>query len=152
MVHTALWPHGCYWTQISTKNESLFSWSTFSQEQKFDLMPNFEISCKQTDEQTNKHTLWTSQVTYSRHSWNTRSAMTLHKEEQRKDREPWAISSCLRVSPRAENRSSLMRVSALRLHSRCWAFSCMADRVDSSMSVSFSTQWYFPKAWVQRTH
>lgn len=68
------------------------------------------------------------------------------------EREPWAISSCLRVSPTAENRSSLMRVSALRLHSRCWAFSCMADRVDSSMSVSFSTRWYFPKAWVHTTH
>lgn len=42
-----------------------------------------------------------------------------------------------------------MRVSALRLHSRCCAFSCMADRVDSSMSVSFSTCWYFPRACVQ---
>lgn len=63
---------------------------------------------------------------------------------------PCAISCCLRASPRAENRSSLMRVSALRLYSRCWAFSCMADRVDSSMSVSCSTQRYFPKAWVQK--
>lgn len=62
---------------------------------------------------------------------------------------PWAISSWRRASPRAENRSSLMRVSALRLYSRCWAFSCMADRVDSSMSVSFSTQRYFPRAWVR---
>lgn len=66
--------------------------------------------------------------------------------------EPWAISSCLRVSPSTENRSSLMRVSALRLHSRCCALSCMADRVDSSMSVSFSTCWYFPRACIQTEH
>lgn len=72
------------------------------------------------------------------------------KEEETE--KPWASSSCLRVSPSAENRSSLMRVSALRLHSRCCAFSCMAVRVDSSMSVSFSTRWYFPRACVHTGH
>jgi len=86
---------------------------------------------------------------------NTRaSEMPSHKDTERvtKERwEPWAISSCRRASPRAENRSSLMRVSALRLYSRCWAFSCMADSVDSSMSVSLSTQRYIPRAW-EKTH
>lgn len=56
---------------------------------------------------------------------------------------PWAISSCLFASPRAEKRSSLILVSALRLFSRCWVLSCMAERADISTSVSFSFSLYF---------
>lgn len=56
---------------------------------------------------------------------------------------PWAISSCLFASPRAENRSSLILVSALRLFSRCWVLSCMAESADINTSVSFSFSLYF---------
>lgn len=52
------------------------------------------------------------------------------------------ISSWRLASPRAENRSSLMRVSALRLFSR-WAFlSCIADRADINISVSLWLSLY----------
>lgn len=56
---------------------------------------------------------------------------------------PWAISSCLFASPRAEKRSSLILVSALRLFSRCWVLSCMAESADINTSVSFSFSLYF---------
>lgn len=52
------------------------------------------------------------------------------------------ISSWRLASPRAENRSSFMRVSALRLFSR-WAFlSCIADRADINISVSLWLSLY----------
>lgn len=63
---------------------------------------------------------------------------------------PCAISSCLFASPRAENRSSLILVSALRLFSRCWVFSCMADSADINTSVSFSFSLYLRSSCVRR--
>lgn len=56
---------------------------------------------------------------------------------------PWAISSCRFASPNAEKRSSLIRVSALRLFSKCCVLSCMADSADINTSVSFSFSLYF---------
>lgn len=63
---------------------------------------------------------------------------------------PCAISSCLFASPRAENRSSLILVSALRLFSRCRVFSCMADSADINTSVSFSFSLYLRSSCVCR--
>lgn len=63
---------------------------------------------------------------------------------------PCAISSCLLASPRAEKRSSLILVSALRLFSRCWVFSCMADSADINTSVSFSFSLYFRSSYLQQ--
>ena len=60
---------------------------------------------------------------------------------------PWAISSCRFASPSAENRSSLILVSALRLFSRCCVLSCMAERADINTSVSFSFSLYFRSSY-----
>lgn len=48
----------------------------------------------------------------------------------------WQISSCLFVSPRAENKSSFNRVSADKLFSKCAFLSCMALKADMRTSVS----------------
>lgn len=46
------------------------------------------------------------------------------------------ISSCRFASPRALNKSNLIRVSAERLFSRCVFFSCILSNADLSISVS----------------
>lgn len=92
---------------------------------------------------------WHYRMTESKNSYDTPSygnearGAWIKQSYPHSRRLPCAISSCLLASPRAENRSSLILVSALRLFSRCWVFSCMADSADIRTSVSFSFSLYF---------